>query len=295
MGKGLRLVLILILTLMLTSCASQAQVVSNEIANTNENPVVGYEGTKSVEKDDLDSNKEIEGKGEAEIMDEKMKNLDKKPNVKEVIHPVVKKTIVLDPGHSKGGNKQMEKNSPNSQVLKVKDPGGAAGVSTRLPEYEINMRIAKKLKVLLEKEGFNVIMTKNSNEENPGNVERAEIGNRNNANLVVRIHCDSSDSSSTQGASMLVPEPVGHAEKIYEVSQKYGKIILENYISSTGAKNRGISKRKDLTGFNWSKVPVVLIEMGFMSNPTEDQMLASEAYENKMATGLLNGIKQALK
>ncbi|MGK0466742.1 N-acetylmuramoyl-L-alanine amidase [Clostridium sp.] len=86
-----------------------------------------------------------------------------------------KKVIVIDPGHAKGGNRGMEKNSPYSKVLKVKDPGGAAGVSTRLNEYEVNMLVAKKLKVLLDKDGFNVIMTKNSNEENPGNINREKL------------------------------------------------------------------------------------------------------------------------
>lgn len=212
----------------------------------------------------------------------------KKPTKK----PTPKKVIVLDPGHAKGGNSGMEKNSPYSKVLKVKDPGGAAGISTKLNEYEINMMVARKLKILLEKEGFNVIMTKNSNEENPGNVDRAKIGNYNNASMVLRIHCDSNNSSSAEGASMLVPEPIGYAENIYKISQQYGETILNNFVDSTGAKNRGISKRKDMTGFNWSKVPVVLIEMGFMSNPKEDRLLASENYQNKITKGLLNGIKE---
>jgi N-acetylmuramoyl-L-alanine amidase len=89
-----------------------------------------------------------------------------------------------------------------------------------------------------------------------------------------------------------VPEPVGYAGNIYKVSQKYGEIILNNFVSTTGAKNRGISKREDLTGFNWSKVPVVLIEMGFMSNLEEDILLASDEYQNKLAKGLQNGIKE---
>ncbi|MGH4119788.1 N-acetylmuramoyl-L-alanine amidase [Clostridium sp.] len=204
----------------------------------------------------------------------------------------LKKVIVIDPGHSKGGNKGMERNSPYSDVLKVKDPGGATGVSKGLNEYEVNMMVARKLKVLLEKDGFNVIMSKNSNEENPGNVDRANIGNDSKASLVLRIHCDSNNSSSAHGASMLVPEPVGYARDVYKVSQQYGDIILNNFVNSTGAKNRGISKRSDITGFNWSKVPVVLIEMGFMSNTEEDKLLASDNYQNMITKGLLNGIKE---
>jgi N-acetylmuramoyl-L-alanine amidase len=61
-------------------------------------------------------------------------------------------------------------------------------------------------------------------------------------------------------------------------------------LRATGAADRGIVKRADLTGFNWSKVPSVLIEMGFMSNPIEDEMLATEAYQAKLADGITAGI-----
>lgn len=49
-----------------------------------------------------------------------------------------------------------------------------------------------------------------------------------------------------------------------------------------------------MTGFNWSKVPVVLVEMGFMSNPTEDKLLNDDSYQNKLAQGLSDGIMKAL-
>lgn len=281
---------------MLSSCSEKFQVKNNEVKNnTNEVKTVEKKELTKEESEALLAQKELLDNSVTEIMEEKQNKVEEIPKVVESDAKVIKKLIVLDPGHAKGGNRGMEKNSPFSEVLKVKDPGGASGVSTGLPEYEINMRIAKKLKVLLEKEGFEVIMTKNSDAENPGNVERAEVGNKNKADLVLRLHCDSAGGSSAQGASMLVPEPVGYAKDIYKISESYGRVILNNFIAATGTKNRGISKRGDLTGFNWSKVPVVLIEMGFMSNPHEDQMLASDGYENKMAMGLLNGIKEALK
>lgn len=59
--------------------------------------------------------------------------------------------------------------------------------------------------------------------------------------------------------------------------------------------NRGVIERNDLTGFNWSKVPVVLVEMGFMSNPEEDRLLSDDNYQNKLAEGLCKGIMEALK
>lgn len=285
--KAIKIVFFVVtLILVLGGCTNK------EIVPSQPSEAVSTEQSKDIEVTPATSKEEpIKQEENKEVVKEQV---DSKP-VEEVKVQALKKLIVLDPGHAKGGNREMEKTSPYSEILKVKDPGGAVGVSTGLNEYEVNLMVAKKLKTLLEDHGFNVIMTKSTHTENPGNVDRAKVGNDNNADLVLRIHCDSADSSSAKGATMLVPEPVGYAESIYEVSQKYGQIILDNLVSSTGAKNRGISKRKDMTGFNWSKVPVVLVELGFMSNPEEDELLGSEEYQNKIAQGLLKGIKEALE
>ncbi len=208
---------------------------------------------------------------------------------------VNKKTVVIDPGHSSNGNKEMEKESPNSDVMKIKDPGGAQGISTNVPEYVVAMKVALKLKNMLEQNNINVIMTKTQDTESPGNIERAEIGNNNNADLSIRIHCDSSDSQSARGASMLTPAPIGYAKDITNISKEYGQIILNDLVSKAGMNNRGVVERHDLTGFNWSKVPVVLVEIGFVSNPEEDRLLKDDTYENKLAQGLCNGILEALQ
>lgn len=210
-------------------------------------------------------------------------------------NPVSKKTIVIDPGHGNHSNLEKEKQSPDNDIWKIKDGGGAQGVVTDIPEYDVNMKVAVKLKNFLEQNNFNVIMTKITNEESPGNIERAEIGNKNNAALEIRIHCDSSDNQSVSGASMLVPEKVGYAVDISDISTNYGKIILDSLVNTCGMKNRGVVPRADMTGFNWSKVPVVLVEMGFMSNPNEDKLLSQDAYQEKLAQGLGNGIIEALK
>ena len=205
-----------------------------------------------------------------------------------------KKKVVIDPGHGVGGNKGMEKISPDSNEMKIKDPGGAQGINTKTPEYVVAMQIALKLKTKLESNGIEVIMTKTDNNQDPGNIERAEVGNNNNADLVIRIHCDSAGNSSASGTTMLVPAAVGYAKNIKDVSEKDGGIILSELIKSAGMNNRGISERSDLTGFNWSKVPVVLVETGFMSNPNEDKLLCSSEYQDKIASGLSSGIIKAL-
>jgi len=64
---------------------------------------------------------------------------------------------------------------------------------------------------------------------------------------------------------------------------------------TTGAKNRGVTRTDTMSGINWSKVPVTIIEMGFLSNKKEDKLLASENYQNKIVQGMVNGINEYLK
>jgi len=206
------------------------------------------------------------------------------------------KTIVIDPGHASTSSSQTEPNAPGSSIMKVMESGGATGAYTGTPEYVVNMNVAKKLKPLLEAKGYRVVMTKTENSTMLGNVARAEIGNNENADLVIRIHCDSSDNSSANGASMLVPAKVNaRTTAIADISYQYGKTILNAMTSDVGMKNNGVVTRSDLTGFNWSEVPVILVEMGFQSNQTEDNLLSSDSYQNKLAASLARGIALAVK
>ena len=62
----------------------------------------------------------------------------------------------------------------------------------------------------------------------------------------------------------------------------------------TGSRNRGVSIVDNMTGLNWSQVPVTIVEMGFLSNPGEDRLLSSEDYQNKIFQGIVNGIGEYL-
>ncbi len=255
--------------------------------------------SSSIGKKEVNNSQETEKTETVETVNETLDNSDKQEennlkNEAEEQPAATKKTVVIDPGHSSNGNKGMEKQSPDSDVMKIKDPGGTEGIYTKTPEYVVAMSVSKKLKSLLEQHNVTVIMTKTQDAESPGNIERAEIGNNNNADLAIRIHCDSADSQSARGASMLTPAPVGYAKDISTISKTYGQIILQDLVSTAGMNNRGVVERNDLTGFNWSKVPVVLVEMGFMSNKEEDQLLNDDSYQEKLAEGLCKGILESL-
>jgi len=287
MKKFLSWFLFIVIVASLSGCtsANKKESVKNEVENSQE-----IDENKTVEKDKDEKATSEESKQE----DKSKEDIEIENKAKE--EPVVnKKIVVIDPGHSSNGNKGMEKQSPDSDVMKIKDPGGAQGISTNVPEYVVAMSVSLKLKNLLEQHNITVIMTKTQDTESPGNVERAETGNNNNADLAIRIHCDSADSQSARGASMLTPAPIGYAQNISGISKKYGQVILNDLVFAAGMKNRGVVERNDLTGFNWSKVPVVLVEMGFMSNQEEDQLLNDDNYQNKLSQGLCNGIVEALQ
>ena len=197
--------------------------------------------------------------------------------------------ICIDPGHQTKGDMSQEPVAPGSSEKKFKVSWGTQGVATKIPEYELTLSASKILKKDLEQMGFKVIMTRETNDVNITNSERAIFANDNNADLVIRIHADGSDDSSTTGASLHIPsQDSQYTSKIYPESNECAKLISLQ-MKQDGFKVNSIYQRSDLTGFNWSKVPVVLVEMGFMSNPEEDQKMAETSYQEKMMKSVAEG------
>ena len=197
--------------------------------------------------------------------------------------------ICIDPGHQTKGDMSQEPVAPGSSEKKFKVSWGTQGVATKIPEYELTLSASKILKKDLEQMGFKVIMTRETNDVHITNSERAIFANDNNADLVIRIHADGSDDSSTTGASLHIPsQDSQYTSKIYPESNECAKLISLQ-MKQDGFKVNSIYQRSDLTGFNWSKVPVVLVEMGFMSNPEEDQKMAETSYQEKMMKSVAEG------
>lgn len=207
-----------------------------------------------------------------------------------------KYVICIDPGHQTKGNNDLEPIAPNSTKKKAKVTTGTRGVSTKKYESELMLEIGLKLKDNLEKMGYKVVMTRTTNDVNISNIERALFANEKKATLYIRLHADGSENKNTYGASVLTSSPKNkYTEKVQKESEEFSKILLEEYVKSTGAKNRGVIYRDDLTGTNWSEVTNTLIELGFMSNTEEDKKLSDEKYQEKIIEGLINGIEKYLK
>lgn len=199
------------------------------------------------------------------------------------------KIIGLDPGHQGRGSSAQEPIAPGSSETKARVTSGTEGVSTGVAEYVVNLDVGLKLRDLLEAQGATVVMSRETHDVDISNAERATKFNEAGADLVVRLHCDGEDDQSRNGAFVLIP--VGsYAEGFEAESRAAAQSVLDAFIAATGANNLGLSERDDQTGFNWSEVPVINIEMGHMSNPAEDQKLVSPDYQQLCAEGIAQGI-----
>jgi N-acetylmuramoyl-L-alanine amidase len=198
-------------------------------------------------------------------------------------------TVVIDAGHQAEADMKTEPVGPGSKTRRVRVAGGTTGVATHRPESLNTLDVALKLRDELVRRGVTVVMVRTTQKVNISNSTRAKIANDAHAALFIRLHCDGSSSSRVRGVLTIVPATNRWTSRIVRKSARAGRDIQTATIRRTHAKNRGIAKRGDLSGFNWSKVPTALIEMGFMTNRAEDRKLASSAYQQKLAVGIADG------
>ena len=116
-----------------------------------------------------------------------------------------KKTIVIDPGHQAKGDSSKEPIGPGATETKAKVTTGATGISTKQKESELVFEVSLLLEKALKQQGYNVIMTRTTNNVNISNQERATIANNANADAFIRIHADSYDNSTVNRNINIMP------------------------------------------------------------------------------------------
>ncbi len=205
--------------------------------------------------------------------------------------PAAAPVIVVDPGHDLRANSDTEPIGPGSSTLKIKDGGGTRGVVSGLTEAELNLRVGLRLRTMLRRAGVRVVMTRTRNAgTSMGNIARAGIANRARAKLFLRIHADGLADRSARGTHTLYPAlRRGWTDDVYAASKRAARTVQGELVRALGFPDRGLNERSDFTGFNWSNVPVILVEMGFMTNPTDDRLLATATYQRRAALGLCRG------
>lgn len=203
------------------------------------------------------------------------------------------KKIAIDPGHqsSQVDMSDLEPLGPNSTEMKAKASTGTTGRYTGVPEYELNLNISKQLRTELEARGYDVVLTREDNDTAISNKERALLAYDAGADIYVRIHANGSEDSSVCGAMTMVPSKNNpYVAELHEESYKLGGTIIDAYCAATGMENDGVHLYDNMTGINWSKLPVVILEMGYMTNEADDTNMQDKAYQKKMVTGIADGI-----
>lgn len=190
-----------------------------------------------------------------------------------------KKIILLDPGH--GGV----------------DGGAVANDGTL--EKGINLSIGLKLKDKLEKSGFSVVMTRDSDKglySDSSKKKKAE-DLRNRCKLKIQSGCDVFMSIHLN----MFPQSKYYGAQVWyasdENSKKLAHIIQENFRKDVDSTNKRVEKEAKgaYKVLRCSSMPSVIVECGFLSNPTEEQKLKTESYQENIADSLSKSVSDYFK
>lgn len=201
------------------------------------------------------------------------------------------KRVVIDPGNQANANAAQEQIGPGSEETKQGISSGKVGVAFGTKEYELNLVYANLLKTELESRGYEVILTRDSNNVDLTNKQRAEIANKSGATVFIRIQMNYSSNDDLTGAMALCMSSTSQFNAgLYSESYALSTRLLQGITEATGAINHGIYETNEMTCINWSEIPVAVIKLGFLSNAGEETNLVSDEYKNKMVEGIANGI-----
>ena len=137
-------------------------------------------------------------------------------------------------------------------------------------------------------------MTRDNKESDLSESERAKNVNASGAQILISLHANGGEDSTEKGVEVMAPsyenpywkDRTGNIKK----SNALADIILQSYCEETGLNAKGLYNVDNQILLNWSKVPSVVLEMGFMSNESDDAYMAEEEHQQEMAEGIADGI-----
>ncbi len=176
-------------------------------------------------------------------------------------------TVVIDPGH---GGKDV----------------GATGASG-LYEKDFTLSLSKKVKDILEKEEkIEVYMTREEDTFiSTVDKYRPKFANELDADLFISIHGNTYKDPNVSGTE---------AYYYHEKFKSFAETVYNNVVSSTGFNDRGI-KNKDLFVVRYTDMPSVLLEIGYLTNPQEEQLMFNDEFQSSVAEAIADGVKEYLE
>ena len=199
--------------------------------------------------------------------------------------------IALDPGQQKSAMDDKEPVGPGASDTTAKMSYGATSVTTGKREYEWSLPFTLRLKAELEARGYEVVLTREEADVMISNAERAQFVNESGAEVYLSIQADAASNKDAKGIYTQIPSPSNaYVGNLYNDCKNLAKEIQNNLIAETGTRDRGVQEIDKLATINYSKVPVAVLQLGFMSNKEEDGNLWSEEYQDKMIKAICDGI-----
>lgn len=199
--------------------------------------------------------------------------------------------IVIDPGCASQVPGTTEPIGPGSAEMKEADTEGSYGPSSGLHEYDLTMKVSRKLRTELEERGYEVKLTHYDTFTPVSYTERAAVANENKADAFIRIHANASEDTGVHGAgTVCITKDNPYHPELYSSSLRLSETLLETYCKATGAEKEKVVETDEMAGNNWAEVPTTLIRLGYMTNPDEDLDMNSDSYHNKMVKGIADGL-----
>lgn len=191
--------------------------------------------------------------------------------------------IVLDPGHQAVADEEAEECAPWLSISKPRCTVGTFGTVTETPEYDLTLQYCLIMQNYLEQCGATVLLTRDNNEVNMSNQERALFAVSNNADLFIRVHCDSANDAITSGVRVYVPDTGDYTAN----SITWGDILGSLIADAEGLEFDETRQTYLYTGLNYANtIPCFQLSLGFLSNSENEAVLLNPDNEIEVAAAI---------
>jgi N-acetylmuramoyl-L-alanine amidase len=207
--------------------------------------------------------------------------------------------VCIDPGHQAEADILLEQMAPGSSVFKQRTSCGTVGTRTGIEEHEITLRVARLMETALLERNCEVVLTRRVESVHLSNIQRAILANQSGATFCVKIHCNGVRPVLKRfgwlkrGSLTIIPADGGSTRSIYQASVKIANVLHGRMLKATSFPDLGIRARGDLTGFNWSTIPVFLLELGYLTNRTDESFLVDSTFQRRLSVALAEGVVEA--